>query len=220
MQLKRIYPQLLPVWKDEATAECRAAKLFYVYSGRNAWHSTWVQKYREGCMHTTWHSAAQYAERNRVQGSVFYIEERPALVFRGREATLFVTQINCPAPLTEFTSESSSTERYAVQPQDTLRNPLEPAVPLKDVALAFVPHSRYWRKRPPQENSVMLLIPNGPLGLLADPTSTLALRKSYSSGPRYMLGWTNQDARCRSEAVLALAAEARDIRERLRPDEV
>jgi hypothetical protein len=218
LPLKRVYPQLLPPWKAEAAAECLAAKLFYVYTGRNAWHSKWVQKYREGCMHTTRHSAERYAEKNRVQGSVFYIEERPALVFRGRQATLLVTQINCPAPLAGFSAESSSTAAVAVQPHDDLPSPLNAGVPLTDVALAFTPSSRYWRRRPARDNSVMLLIPDGTLGLLADlGPSTLALRKSYSSGPQYMLGWTNQLARCRGEAVLALAAEARGIRERVNP---
>ena len=37
--------------------------LYFVTTGRNAWHSTWVQQYTNGCMHSSIASAKQYTEK-------------------------------------------------------------------------------------------------------------------------------------------------------------
>ncbi len=44
----------------------KAVKIFYCFYGRNAWYTTWVQKYSENCMHSSLESAKEFAEANRV----------------------------------------------------------------------------------------------------------------------------------------------------------
>ena len=55
-------------------------KIYYVFQGRNAWHSTWITQYNNGCMHINLDNAKKYAESLRACGSVFYIREIPALI--------------------------------------------------------------------------------------------------------------------------------------------
>lgn len=68
-------------YEDEKFTECRAVKLFYVIYGRNAWNDTWITRYFDGCMNPTFDTAKKTSEEKRVQGSVFYISEIPALQF-------------------------------------------------------------------------------------------------------------------------------------------
>ena len=86
-------------------------KLFYVHYGRNAWNSTWIQRYTNGCMHLSFSSACEYAERNRVSGSVFYIREIPSIWICGEKFNLFVTEINTDKPLFKYQSEISQVEK-------------------------------------------------------------------------------------------------------------
>ena len=67
--------------------------LYYVHTGRNAWHSNWVTQYANGCMHTTLESAKEYAEKRRTRGTVFYIKQLPCLVFRSKDTCVLVTEI-------------------------------------------------------------------------------------------------------------------------------
>jgi tetratricopeptide (TPR) repeat protein len=72
----------------------RPIKLYHVFSGRNAWHSTWIHRYTEGCMHFDLRSARQFAEKKRKQGSKFYIRELPALYFKSEYVSMVITEIN------------------------------------------------------------------------------------------------------------------------------
>ena len=76
-----------------------AGLLYYLFSGRNAWHSTWITRYTEGCMHGDLQGAKDTAERQRKQGSVFYIAELQALIIKSAAGVLAVTEINSGRPL-------------------------------------------------------------------------------------------------------------------------
>lgn len=68
------------VLKEEVT-EIKLIKTYYVYEGRNAWYSTWIHQYYPDCLHLNLKSAKISAERKRNYGSVFYIQEVPAIYF-------------------------------------------------------------------------------------------------------------------------------------------
>jgi hypothetical protein len=74
--------------------EIKPIRLFYVTTGRNAWRETWINRYSEGCMHTSLESAQSYCERKRVQGTVFYISHMPTIAFISDKRMLAVTEIN------------------------------------------------------------------------------------------------------------------------------
>jgi len=77
----------------------QAGTLYYLFRGRNAWHATWVQHYTEGSLNTSLAAAQRVAEQWRAQGSVFTIDEHPALICETTAGTLAVTQINTKRPL-------------------------------------------------------------------------------------------------------------------------
>jgi hypothetical protein len=71
-----------------------AVKLYYVTAGRNAWWGTWIKRYEPGCMHISFESARSFAEKRRVQGTVFYIVELPTIAIVGSKGALLISEIN------------------------------------------------------------------------------------------------------------------------------
>ena len=56
------------------------AKIYLLVKGRNAWHATWITRFRAtNAIHLTLASAKLDAENQRVQGSTFTIREVPAI---------------------------------------------------------------------------------------------------------------------------------------------
>lgn len=70
-------------------------KIFFVTIRRNAWHSTNIGRYQDGCMHSNLDSAKKFAEKLRKRGNTIIIEEIPALIIQGDFVTVLMTQINC-----------------------------------------------------------------------------------------------------------------------------
>ena len=79
--------------------------LYFLSRGRNAWHSTWINNYWNGCMHAELISAKSAAERQRKQGSVFYIYEQPALLIRNCFGVIAIVEINSERPLARYPSK-------------------------------------------------------------------------------------------------------------------
>ncbi|OOR99443.1 hypothetical protein B0187_04960 [Haemophilus paracuniculus] len=68
--------------------------VYFIHNGRNAWHSTWSQKYHsDGSFFTTFDEAKERAEQLRTNGSVFYIHQMPCLVLRTKDNTFLVSGI-------------------------------------------------------------------------------------------------------------------------------
>src|SRR5947208_11890730 len=80
-----------------------AVKMYFCSTGRNAWHGM-INRYGPvRCMHNTLTGAQQFAENQRVQGSVFYIEELPTLLLIEQDFfCVLVTQINTKHPLKDY----------------------------------------------------------------------------------------------------------------------
>ena len=95
-----------PSVREDRLVGMHAVKLYHCHIGRNAWHSTWVRIYSDGCMHLTEGSAQSYAETLRNRGNVVYIEELPALCFSGRRHLLLVTQLNTETPLLGYSART------------------------------------------------------------------------------------------------------------------
>jgi hypothetical protein len=89
-------------WEKCAVNSVRVSKIFYVRDGRNAWHSTWVQRYYSSSFHVERRAAMDFAEKLRVQGSVFDIVELPVVQFSCELGALFVSELNTSCPLANF----------------------------------------------------------------------------------------------------------------------
>ncbi|WP_298725997.1 hypothetical protein [uncultured Ferrovibrio sp.] len=99
---------------DDRVISADVVKLFYLYYGRNAWHSTWTEWYREdGSFHVSYNAACDAAERWRVQGSTFYLTEIPALSFRSNGLTILVFQTSNSDRLDQLDREPGIAPHYA-----------------------------------------------------------------------------------------------------------
>jgi len=100
-----------------------AGLLYYLFNGRNAWHSTWITRYTEGCMHSDLQSAKDTAEKRRVQGSVFYIAELPAPIFSSAAGIIAVTEINSARPLSGYAAELKHISQRGARNRLKIGNP-------------------------------------------------------------------------------------------------
>lgn len=170
----------------------KASKIFYCFSGRNAWYSTWAQKYSLYCMHLSIESAKRHAEERRVQGSVFYIQELPALELGTGDRRIFVTQINSSCPLREYRTRAvRKRPRSGKDLIDGARECyIEVGASLEGAVLSFDYDSRFWVTEQPWQNSVMVLEADN-----ATPSESLKSRllkrwRSKSFGSSYRLNWS------------------------------
>jgi hypothetical protein len=156
-------------------------KLYYISYGRNAWNSTWIQRYTQGCMHLSFASASAYAESRRTQGTVFYVRELPALCFTGDGPALFVTEINSKHPLAEFLPEKADLQGR-----------------FEDVADFFSPR---------KPNSALRLFSNdsSQYESFLGKSTPLPRYQSFPNGNSEPLGWKQKDSETRFDAVFALA---------------
>jgi hypothetical protein len=82
------------VFNSTAFHAARLATVHFLTDGRNAWHSTWVNRYFPGAITGRDATARQQAERQRLQGSVFVITPTPALVLQSDKLTLVGVEVN------------------------------------------------------------------------------------------------------------------------------
>ena len=82
-----------------AATEVSPVTLYFVSRGRNARNSKWVEHHWNGCMHASLHEAKTKAETMRTCGSVFEIEEQPAVLIRSLRGVVAVTEIDARTPL-------------------------------------------------------------------------------------------------------------------------
>lgn len=173
-----------------------AGLLYYLFSGRNAWHSTWITRYTEGCMHGDLQGAKDTAERQRKQGSVFYIAELQALIIKSAAGVLAVTEINSGRPLSGYAPDAvqddvpAGTRKLKGARDCYIQKP----APMLGAALSFDHMSRFWNQRPPPRNAVVVVAANDPaLAFDLLPAAKLQSRCSYSNGGSYRLGWRTID---------------------------
>ena len=208
MELKIILPQNL---KSGPVSEITTGVIWYVYTGRNAWHRTWGTYYGKGCMHTTLDSAKAYAERRRTKGSSFYIDLLPCMVFRSKESLLVITEISASNPLSGYSCNATTKDvPYGGEKiEGALDNYLHIGAPIEGIALSFLPDSRFWNVRP--ANPVIFLTHQTPSTEIEKiRLDTLSTLKSASFGGGYYLTWTKRSkAEIKNSAVLELFRKAK-----------
>ena len=194
-----------PSVHDEKLLGVDAVKIWHCHFGRNAWHSTWVRTFLDGCMHITRDAAEAYGETLRNFGNVIYIEELPALRLSGRRHSLIVTQLNTDTPLRGY---SPQTPRQVAA--DCERGNLFTfGAPFGSIAHSFDQLSLFWRKMPLRSEHVLILcLKQGAEMQLLSPKEKLCAWKSISWGPRYLLGWRQIRYSMQKADTLKLARRA------------
>jgi len=170
--------------------ECASIVVYYLHDGRNAWHSTWVQRYNANCFHHSIDSAKSSAERMRTRGSVFYVYEKPALLFRDDKHAMLIVQINSKTPFAGFIDRKNSGQVSKRRPKYKIAAQIRRGMTYVDVVEKMKPASQYWEEWLPLNNSV--IIEFGPyeknIELLSE--RKMLAWKSYSYGGNYRLGWS------------------------------
>ncbi len=210
MQLRNYNEYRFPQLQKESVSRKSIRKLYYVHDGRNAWHSTWVQRYLDGCMHSSLLSAKKYAESLRVRGSIFFIYEIPALFLESESLVLAVTQINCTDVLSGYSSNTvanvaaSGTQKIG----NLRRNYLTKGSPIEGVFLSFEPESHFWKNTPPQRDSIIRVLCEGSLRDF-EPIGKAALSgyKSISRGSLYLLEWSSYEHKIQSDSLRRIMKE-------------
>jgi hypothetical protein len=157
MRLTRIEPRKVRV--TELPRKCYVNQAFYLGYGRNAWHSTWTNKYYPDCIALSPEELMDRAERQRVQGSVFKIEGVPLFVVGYADECFGIVPIN-----------DRSAHEY-----DQLKREIESEKP-----------SHFWRALPGSwQNWLMVLNLDQPPNELYLPF----LRRSRSLGTARQLAW-------------------------------
>lgn len=177
-----------------------ATRLFFLHDGRNAWHSTWVQKYYEGCLHTSLFAAQMSALRKRVQGSRFYIEEVPAVLIRADAGCLAITQINSPNPLASYllrVKQSSVDLRgMSLSDGDDRNYYLAPGSPILGLAKSFDLSSGFWSPCHNSDDDTQIVASDDPTEAFSKlGGSKLRRWVSSSYGGGSPLGWLEEDSR-------------------------
>lgn len=166
-------------------------KIFYCFQGRNAWHSTWICRYYDNCMHLTLESAQKYAESMRKSGSVFYIYEIPALLLDSQDYAVVVTQINEDCPLRYYSEKAVRKNGYGAKEKvdKYSENYIVLGSPMDRLVYSFLPGSRFWKVQQPIKNSIIFLYTRSQENALLLRQEKLKAWKSYSMGNDCYLGW-------------------------------
>ncbi|MCE1058424.1 hypothetical protein LU646_11075 [Pseudomonas alloputida] len=202
--LSRFGEAKFPDFFDAAVESISPLRLYYVYAGRNAWHSKWITRYSEGCMHVSLKSAKDYAEQQRVQGTVLNIREIPAIAFSSDAGNLIVTQINTSTPLSLYSPTALEKAGYVSDHLPTLTQDsyISLNAPIFGVAHSFSWWSKFWGAKPPASNSVIVVATRD---ALTEHTTNIEdefkAYISYSLGSKYRLGWRIKDNSVSAEPI-------------------
>lgn len=212
-------------WHKAKVERVTVARILYVRDGRNAWHSTWVQRYYPSSFHDEWAKAVEFAESQRVQGSVFSIRQLPVLRFQTAMGSLLVGELNTTTPMKEYAPPLSISQakrrarnctywfrEYQLSEQLKRRAALKlPAAgwSLIDVFQSFADNAIAWRT-PENRRTVVRLATEADLDWAElKPRSKLKSWRSYSNGGAYPLGWAEGDG-IRHSAMWRIARQSAD----------
>ncbi len=156
--------------------------LYLLSTGRNAWHSTWSERYRsDAALFATFDLAKASAEKSRNRGTKFEIEQFPGLAFYSLSGVI---------ALVEFHSKQS----FSKLRLETLTNRLEVGTLLRDAIEPFkAASSEYWNTPFPSENSFLAV--KSDLAEEFEPLPTPSYLKKWGSvalGSNYYLRWNEK----------------------------
>lgn len=172
-------------------------KVYYVWTGRNAWWSTWSTRYSPGCFHRDLASAKAFCEKRRVQGTVFYIDELPSVALLAPERVLTVSEINTASFLSKFDVRrlASITTAFPVS-----------TMTLRQFWYLFRVNSALWPADHPRQNSSFVSFFRGVETFeTVTPKDQLSSYSSSSVGPDYYLRWNLRPFEKDSSHVHAIA---------------
>lgn len=190
-----------------------ATRLYYVTTGRNAWHSTKIHRYSEGCMHATLKSAKDYVEKKRVQGTEFNIKEIPSIVFRSPAGDIVITQINTMTPLGSYSPDALSKANPLVEtdPHVALDNYIHIGASMFGVVMSFRHKSRFWTAQQQESNAVIVVATRDKsIEFNNDLDVDFKQYYSHTNGAGYRLGWNPGEIKISAAPIYRILSDVTD----------
>lgn len=201
--------KLFPSIRSEEIKSFGARKIHYLITGRNAWHSTWVQNYWPKCISSHSSELEQDAEKKRGPGTTFQIKELPALVFATKSGSAVITEINTDYPLKNYSPRSY----LASQNQcNLLRSPDDPALQvfvgstLGALMRSLENSSGCWNYPPRHQSIFSMFLPQGNLEDFEAAADYYSFKESgRSGGSKNSIGWSIRTGKIKSDYIESLA---------------
>jgi hypothetical protein len=164
---------------DSKLTSLKGVTLYLLSTGRNAWHSTWSERYRrDAALFSTFDSAKSSAEKARNRGTQFEIQQHPGLAFYSVKGVV---------ALVEFHSKYS----FGKLKIEEIGDRLKLGTLIRDAVSPFVAATdEFWTTPFPSESSFTDV--KADLAEEFEPLpnpSYLKKWNSVSSGSNYYLGW-------------------------------
>jgi len=196
--MEYLEPREAVKYEDDHFCECRAVKVYFLIYGRNAWNTTWIQKYSTGCMHSSLSAAKLAAEKKRVQGSVFSIEELPAIQFINPERSIIITEINNPSTLNLYREITEAKDLNLME----IFNRFSPKRLNSVIRLI-------WHKSKISVVNKKYVTMDNDFDSLEKISGNTAFSKykSYSHGKAYLLGWNKASNNIIAGSALKIASD-------------
>jgi hypothetical protein len=167
-------------------------RMFLVHRGRNAWHGTWNLRYLPGYVHASLESAKAHAERERKQGSVFYVVEIATLSATAGSKTLLISELN----------EDEAFGGVRLNALAELNDLVRLRTLSFDQLLTVMRYGNSVSQQRSENSEVMSLFFDGPSDLVPlTPDSSLRLHESKSVGPTYYLSWSSLESVYTTQAL-------------------
>lgn len=154
------------------------ALVHMLISGRNAWHSTWITRYRKNiAFYSSLPAAKAQAEVLRRQGSVFYIRQVPVLMMRTTHGAVIQA---------EFHSRTCFGKWNTAAGGDLLRI----GTPVSLLLSGLGPDSALWRPPKISQYSFVTVVPQWDDIPALSKVGSFKNWTSQGVGPKYQLHWT------------------------------
>ncbi|WP_176503886.1 hypothetical protein [Cobetia sp. 5-11-6-3] len=183
--------------------------LYFVHIGRNAWHTTWIQRYTTDCMHADLDHAKAHAENLRNNGTRVYVQELPCIVFEtsGSNPNYVAVEINTPNPFSKFTFDSSVIV-------DTGLDFEQVGIPSQGILNAFKSKFNYAGEEHDGGQTDNTILLEDTLNLISNSGKDNFYKYiSVSNGAKYYLGWDRSEITIDNNHVIDVSNKCMKLKE-------
>jgi hypothetical protein len=190
---------------DEGVQFVSASKVYYLITGRNAWHSTWVRQYYKNCISTESRELERDAERLRERGTTFQIQELPGICLETKSGCAVLTEINTFYPLKNYDPISylkNKNVKNNIMPEDGSKLNSFVGSSIGCIADTLKFSSECWIRASNYESIFWLFLPKGKIADFEQCSHYYQNKESRpSGGSRNSLAWSIKTGKVTSEYI-------------------
>jgi hypothetical protein len=92
--------------EESELLSCTPILIWFPFFGRNAWHSTWVKRYRAGALQPERRATENYITEGFIQGSNWGFQVLPGFYLKFSDSAYLLTEINSKSPFSKLIDAS------------------------------------------------------------------------------------------------------------------